>query len=113
MLTMYRLFRNRPSQDSLDTIINNAKKIVSNASHDLKGTGIRTDVAVAFSKYWLATHYDTTAPLTSKDTIDANFNEILLDVDTISKHSISEDARAIYLNVIQEYAAKIKQVYKL
>jgi len=111
MLTMYKMFTTNPSQDSLDTIINNAKKIVSNATTDIKGTGFNASIAQSYSHYWLRTFYEPTQ--TYKKTIDDNFNEILLDIDAISKHSISEEARVIYLNVIQEYAAKIKQVYNL
>ena len=40
MITMYKIFTKKPSQDGLDTIINNAKKIVSNASTDIKGQGL-------------------------------------------------------------------------
>jgi hypothetical protein len=108
---MYRMFTTNPSQDSLDTIINKAKKIVSEATTDIKGTGFNASIAQSYSQHWLRTFYKPTQ--TYKKTIDDNFNEILLDVDTISKHSISEEARSIYLNVIQEYAAKIKQVYNL
>jgi hypothetical protein len=107
MLTMYRMFTKNPSQNSLDTIINNAKKIVSNATTDIKGNGFNDIIAQSYSQFWLRTTQ------TYKTTIDNNFNDILLDIDRISKHSISEEARAIYLNVIQEYAAKIKQVYNL
>jgi hypothetical protein len=111
MLTMYKIFTDNPSQNSLDAIINNAKKIVSNAPTDLKGTGFNASIAQSFSQHWLRTFYEPTQ--TYKKTINNNFNDILLDIDSISKHTISDEARAIYLNVIQEYAAKIKQVYNL
>ena len=111
MLIMYKIFINNPSQNSLDAIINNAKKVVSNAPTDLKGTGFNASIAQSFSQHWLRTFYEPTQ--TYKKTINNNFNDILLDIDSISKHTISEEARAIYLNVIQEYAAKIKQVYNL
>ncbi len=111
MITMYKIFTKKPSQDGLDTIINNAKKIVSNASTDIKGTGFNASIAQSYSQHWLGTFYEPTQ--TYKKTIDDNFNEILLDIDAILKHSISEEARVIYLNVIQEYATKIKQVYNL
>jgi hypothetical protein len=116
MFLMYRLFRNNPTQESLDTIIKNATRFVSYASPNTKGTGITTEAAAAFSRGWLATydeHAHASAPLTYQEKIDENFNQILEEVDMISKHGCTEDARAIYLNLIQEYAKKIKTVYQL
>jgi len=108
---MYKLFRNKPHQSSLDIIINNAKKKVSYASPNTKGTGFNTNDAKAFSNAWLTTHYEPS--LTYRDTIDDNFDQILLEVDSISKYGCTEEARTIVLNVIQEYAVKIKQIYNL
>jgi hypothetical protein len=116
MSFMYRLFRNNPTQESLDTIIKNATRFVSYASPNTKGTGITTEAATAFSRGWLATYDEyahASAPLTYQETIDDNFNQILAEVDMISKYGCTEDARAIYLNLIQEYAKKIKTVYQL
>jgi hypothetical protein len=112
MLTMYKMFTKNPSKDRLATIINNAKRIVSEATTDLKGTGFTKSVAKAYSDYWLmAIGYEPSTATIEK--INENFNQILLDVDTLLYISISEDARAIYLNVIQSYAEKIAQLYKI
>jgi len=112
MFLMYKLFRNNPSQSSLDPIIKHSTRIVSGASTDIKGTGINADSARAFSNGWLSVD-DSPILLTNKHRIDQCFNEILSELDNIEKYSISEDARAIYLHIIQEYAKKIKRVYQL
>ena len=109
---MYSMFTKNPSKKSLATIINNCTKIVSNATTDIKGTGYTAKVAKSYSDYWL--HVDDDPKLMSnRNKIDNMFKEILLDIDGISKYSISDEARAIYLNVINEYSKKISNVYEL
>ena len=111
MFLMYKLFRNKPTQSSLEPIINNAKRMVSYASPNTKCIGISTEDALSLSNGWLQSIYEPSQ--TYKDFIDTNFNEILSLVDFISKHGCTEEARTIILNVIQEYASKIKQLYEL
>jgi hypothetical protein len=108
---MYKLFTKNPSQESLDTIINNAKFLLSNAPLDIRGTGITQSSAESFSNYWI--RIDATPGISNKNTIDKIFCEILEDIIPSSKNSFCTEAKAIYLNVIEEYAKKIKSVYQL
>ena len=111
MQLMYRLFTKNPSQDSLYTIINNAKRFIADAPFDIRGTGITRSSAESFSNYCL--RIDATTPGANKNTIDTVFCEILDDIDPSSKNTFCTEAKAIYLNVIEEYATKIKNVYQL
>jgi hypothetical protein len=112
MLVMYSMFTKNPTKESLETIINSCKEIVTNALTDIKGTGYTEKIAKAYSGYWL--HVDDDPKLMSnRNKIDIMFKEILLDVDGISKYSISNEARAVYLHVIDEYSKKISNVYEL
>jgi hypothetical protein len=111
MQLMYRLFTKNPSQESLDTIINNAKKFIANAPFDLQGTGITRSSAESFSNYWL--RIDDTPGVSNKNTIDTVFCEILADIDPSSKNKFCTEAKAIYVNVIEEYAKKLKNMYQL
>lgn len=77
----------------------------------MKPNRINTDVAKENSQYWLAVEYKSTEDY--KQTINNNFNEILADIEIISKHSCSSEVRDIYYNVIDQYALKIKQIYNL
>ena len=112
MQTLYRNFKNDPSQTSLDDIILKSLEVISNSSIDIKGTGITTSIAKSFSWYWLLVD-DNPNLRTNKIRIDTNFNDILADVDLIPKHLLSEEAKTIYLNLIREFAIKIKNVYNL
>lgn len=112
MQTLYRTFKNDPSQSSLDDIINNSLNLISNSPIDTRGTGITTSIAKSFSWYWLLVD-DNPKLLTNKIRIDTNFNDILADIDQIPKQLLSEEAKSIYLNLIREFAKKIKNVYKL
>ena len=111
MFLMYKLFTKNPSKSSLDQIIKNVKNTVSYSTLDIKSNRINTDVAKENSQYWLGVEYESTEEY--KKTINNNFNEILADIETISKHSCSSEVRDIYYNVIDEYALKIKQIYNL
>lgn len=111
MRLMYKLFTTNPSQESLDTIINNAKRFIADAPFDLRGTGITRSSAESFSNYWL--RIDATPSSSNKNRIDTVFCEILDDIDPSSKNKFCTEAKAIYLNVIEEYAVKIKNVYQL
>lgn len=109
---MYSMFTKNPTRESLETIINICKKIISNAPTDIKGTGYTEKVAKCYSGYWL--HADDNPNLQgNRNKIDIMFKEILLDVDGISKYSISNEARTIYLDVIDQYSKKISNVYEL
>ena len=112
MQTLYIKFKNDPSQSLLDDIIQNSLDVISNSPIDTKGTGITTSIAKSFSWYWLLVDDDPNL-LTNKITIDNNFKDILYDIDLIPKHFISEEAKTIYLNLIREFAKKIKNVYRL
>ena len=111
MRIMYRLFTKNSSQESLDTIINNAKRFIADAPFDLRGTGITRSCAESYSNYWL--RIDATPGSSNKNTIDTVFCEILDDIDPSAKNKFCTEAKAIYLNVIEEYAEKIKNVYQL
>jgi hypothetical protein len=112
MQTLYIKFKNDPSQSSLDDIIQNSLEMISNSPIDTKGTGITTSIAKSFSWYWLLVDDDPNLR-TNKIRIDTNFNEILADIDLIPKHFLSEEAKTIYINLIREFAKKIKNVYRL
>lgn len=112
MQSLYRTFKNHPSQASLDDIIHKSLEVISNSPIDTKGTGITTSIAKSFSWYWLLVD-DNPNLRTNKIRIDTNFNDILADIDLIPKHYLSEEAKIIYLNLIREFAIKIKNVYKL
>ena len=112
MLTMYKMFTRNPNKDSLATIINKSKEIITNAPLDIKGRGYTASIAKSYSEYWLRID-DNPILLTNRNRIDEIFREILDDVDAISKHSISDEARHIYLNIIEEYSQKITNVYQL
>lgn len=109
---MYSMFTRNPSKQSLATIINNCIRIVNNASPDIKGTGYNEKIAKAYSEYWLRAD-DNPKLMSNRNNIDNMFKEILLDMDGLSKYSISNQARAIYLNIINEYSKKISNVYEL
>ena len=111
MFLMYKLFTKNPSKSSLDQIIKNVKNTVSYSTLDIKSNRINTDVAKENSQYWLGVEYESTEEY--KETINNNFNEILTDIETISKHNCSSEVRDIYYNVIDQYALKIKQIYNL
>jgi hypothetical protein len=111
MFLMYKLFTKNPSKSSLDQIIKNAKNTVCYSTLDIKSNRLNTDVAKDNSQYWLGVKYESTEDY--KQTINNNFNEILADIETISKHSCSSEIRDIYLNIITEYDKKIRQVYLL
>jgi hypothetical protein len=108
---MYKLFTKNPSQESLDTIISNAKRFIADAPFDLRGTGITRSSAESFSNYWM--RIDASTPGANKNTIDTVFCEILDDIDPSSKNKFCTEAKEIYVNVIEEYAKKIKNVYQL
>ena len=112
MLIMYRMFSKNPNKKSLATIINKCKEIITNAPLDIKGRGYTVSIAKSYSQYWLRID-DNPILITNRNIIDQTFREILDDVDQISKHSISDEARAIYINVIDEYSKKITNVYQL
>ena len=112
MQNLYRTFKNDPSQSSLDDIINNSLNLIATSPSDTKGTGITTSIAKSFSWYWLLVD-DNPKLMTNKIRIDTNFNDILADIDLIPKQLLSEEAKPIYLNLICEFAKKIKNVYKL
>lgn len=112
MLVMYSMFTKNPTKESLETIINNCKKIISDALTDSKGTGYTEKVAIAYSGYWLHVNDDPKL-MSNRNKIDNMFREILLDIDGISKYSISNEARVIYLHIIEEYSKKISNVYEL
>jgi hypothetical protein len=112
MLVMYRMFTKNPNKDSLATIINKSKEIIRNAPLDIKGRGYTASIAKSYSEYWLRID-DNPILLTNRNRIDEIFREILEDVYQISLHSISNEARTIYLNVIEEYSKKITKVYQL
>lgn len=112
MLVMYSMFTSNPSKEKLAIIINNCKKIVENATTDLKGTGYNEKMAKSYSQYWLNVD-DNPELMCNRTAIDKMFSEILLDIDGISKYSISNEARTIYLYVINEYSKKISNVYRL
>ena len=111
MFLMYKLFTKNPSNSSLEQIIKNIKNMLSYSTNDIKGYRINIDVVKEHSNYWLTSLNDTQPDY--KEIIDNNFNEILADIETISKYSCSSEVRDIYLNVIQEYDIKIKKVYNL
>jgi len=110
---MFSMFKRDPSKDKLETIINNATKILSNiVDHPDPGNGgITHETAVAFSNRWIRTSSEPT--WSNKIEINDNFEQILLDVDCISKHRCSRNTKELYLLLIEQYDAKIKQVYQL
>jgi hypothetical protein len=112
MLTMYKMFTKNPTKSSLATIINKSKETIQNAALNIKGTGFTESIAKSYSEYWLRID-DNPSLLTNRNLIDQTFREILEDVYQISIHSISNEAREIYINVIDEYSKKITRVYQL
>lgn len=112
MQSLYRTFKKDPSQSSLDDIINNSLNLIAISPSDTKGTGITISIAKSFSWYWLLVD-DNPKLLTNKIRIDTYFNDILADIDQIPKQLLSEEAKPIYLNLIREFAKKIRNVYKL
>lgn len=112
MLTMYKMFTKTPTKSSLATIINKSKETIQNAPLNIKGTGYTESIAKSYSDYWLRKDDDPSL-LCNKNIIDQTFREILDDVYKISIYSISNEARDIYLNVIDEYSKKITRVYQL
>ena len=106
------MFTKNPTKKSLETIINKCKETITNATTDIKGTGYTTTIAKSYSQYWLRID-DNPILISNRDLINQTFREILEDVYQISIHSISDEARAIYLNVIEEYSKKITKVYEL
>ena len=112
MLTMYKMFTKNPNKSSLATIINKSKETIQNAPLNIKGTGFSESIAKSYSDYWLRID-DNPSLITNRNLIDQTFREILEDVYQISIHSISNEARDIYLHVIDEYSKKITTVYQL
>jgi hypothetical protein len=112
MQVSYQLFRKNPNQSELDKIINNVISAISNSSDDLRGTGISARLANSYSQYWLLADDDPILT-TNKQRIDQNFNDILDDIDKISYQHLSAEAKKIYINIIYQYAEKIKRVYQL
>ena len=112
MLVMYSMFTKKPSKESLATIINKCRETIANAPLDIKGTGYTATIAKSFSEYWLRID-DNPILISNRDRINQTFREILEDVYQISIHAISNEARTIYLNVIDEYSKKITNVYQL
>jgi hypothetical protein len=108
----YELFKTNPTQNNLDDIINKTIEIISNSEQDNKGTGITTTIAKSYSQYWLLAD-DNPILRCNKQLIDSHFNDILRDIDMIPKQLLSLDAKSIYINLVKEYAIKIKRVYKL
>jgi hypothetical protein len=108
----YELFKTNPTQNNLDDIINKTIEIISNSDHDVRGSGITTTIAKSYSQYWLLAD-DNPILRCNKQLIDSHFNDILRDIDMIPKQLLSLDAKSIYINLVKEYAIKIKRVYKL
>jgi hypothetical protein len=112
MQESYNHFRNQPSQELLNKIIDNAREALINSPINTKGTGMSVSLAKSYAWYWLLVD-DDPALITNKNTIDKNFNEILGDIDVIDLQNLSAETKNIYLNIINEFAKKIKNVYRL
>jgi hypothetical protein len=111
MFLMFKLFTKNPSKSALDQIIKNAQNMIVYSTNDIKCSRIDIDAVKENSNYWLSLTNKINEDY--KQLIINNFNEILDDIHTISKHSYSSEVRDIYLNVLQEYNIKIKKVYNL
>ena len=112
MQELYNLFRKQPSQELLNKIIDNSREALMNSPINTKGTGMSVSLAKSYSWYWLLVDDDPRL-ITNKNTIDKNFNEILRDIDLIDLQNLSVETKSIYLNIINEFAKKIKNVYRL
>lgn len=76
-----------------------------------KNTEKMDELAKTNSFSWLSTKYELTEEC--KRLINNNFNEIIDDIDLFSKNRCSQEVRDIYLNLLNEYDKKIRQVYQL